>query len=145
MGVGTPAFGEWNKAVSAIREIEVGLIGIGYRSEAVVRDYEFADVFSAQGELRCVSLAAFTQTPESYRSAAFSVVVPKGQVEVEVAAHRALGAPLIFSIDATGVGVWRVSGHDRPELLERVGLDALPELFRRNAERWSPTSVPGPC
>lgn len=127
--------------MNAIRAIEAELIGIGYRSEAVIRDYAFADVFSAQGEPRCVSLAAFTQTPESYRSAAFSVIVPEGEVEAEVVAHRALGAPLIFSIDATGVGVWRVSGHDRPELLERVGLDALPELFRRNAERWSPNSV----
>lgn len=127
--------------MNAIRAIEAELIRIGYRSETVVRDYEFADVFSARGELRSVSLAAFTQTPESERSAAFSVIVPEGDVETEVAAHRALGAPLIFSIDATEVGVWRVSGDDRPELLERVGLDALPELFKRNAERWSPDSV----
>ena len=127
--------------MNAIQAIEAELIGIGYRSEAVIRDYAFADVFSVQGESRCVSLAAFTQTPESYRSAAFSVVVPEGEAEAEVAAHRALGAPLIFSIEATGVGVWRVSGHDRPELLERVGLDALPELFRKNADLWSPDSV----
>lgn len=127
--------------MNAIREIEVGLIRIGYRSEAVVRDYEFADVFSAQGELRSVRLAAFTQIPESERSAAFSVIVPEGEVETEVAAHRALGAPLIFSIDATGVSVWSVRGHGPPELRERVGLDALPELFQRNAERWSPDSV----
>ncbi len=127
--------------MSALATIEAGLIGIGYRSEALVRDYTFADVLSKQGELRCVSLAAFTRTPESYRSAAFGVVVPEGEIEAEVVAHRALGAPLIFSIDATGVGVWQVSGQDRPVLRERVGLDALPGLFQQNAEQWSPDSV----
>jgi len=39
------------------------------------------------------------------------------------------------------VGVWRVSAQGAPRLLERVGLDAIPELFRRNAERWRPQAV----
>lgn len=127
--------------MNALAAIEKELIGIGYRAEAIIRGYTFADVLSEQGESRSICLAAFTQTPESYRSAAFGVVVPDGEVEPEVAAHQALGAPLILSIDATGVAVWRVSGQERPEFLERVDLDSLPKLFRRNAKLWSRDSV----
>lgn len=127
--------------MTALAAIKKELVGIGYRAEALVPDYKFADVLSEGGNLRCVNLAAFTHTPESYRSAAFGVVVSKGDAEKEVFAHRALGAPLFFSIDATDVGLWQVRGHVRPELLKRVGLDSLPDLFRRYAKDWSPASV----
>ena len=46
--------------MNALRAIKAELIGIGYRPEAVIRDYTFADVLSAHGEPRCIALAAFT-------------------------------------------------------------------------------------
>jgi type I restriction-modification system DNA methylase subunit len=127
--------------VNALRAIEAGLVEIGYSRRAIIRNYTFADVLSAQGTLRSVSLAAFTQTPESYRSAAFGVVMAGNEVEAAVLAHRALGAPLMLSVDTVGVRVWQVSAYERPALLEHVDLDALPNLFRRNAKFWSPKSV----
>ena len=45
----------------------------GYRSEAVVRDYAFADVLVDANTTRTVPLVAFTRTPPSYRSAALAV------------------------------------------------------------------------
>lgn len=125
--------------MNALQTIEAELRQLGYTSEAIIRDYTFADVLSAAGEPRRVELAAFTQVPESYRSAAFGVVVEED--EDSLIARRSLGAPILFSIGQQDVGVWRVGAQGAPRLLERVGLGALPELFERNAERWRPQSV----
>ncbi len=125
--------------MNALQTIETELLQLGYISEAIIRDYTFADVLSAAGEPRRVELAAFTQVPESYRSAAFGVVVEED--EDLLIARRALGAPILFSIGQQDVGVWRVGAQGAPRLLERVGLDAIPALFARNAERWRPQAV----
>lgn len=125
--------------MNALHTIEAELRRIGYASETIIRDYTFADVLSAAGEPRRVELAAFTQLPGSYRSAAFGVVVEED--EGSLIGRRALGAPILFSIGHQDVGVWRVGAQGAPRLLERVGLEALPELFQRNAERWRPQSV----
>jgi type I restriction-modification system DNA methylase subunit len=125
--------------MNALHTIETELRQIGYTTETIIRDYTFADVLSAAGEPRHVELAAFTQLPESYRSAAFGVVVEED--ERFLIERRALGAPILFSIGKQDVGVWRVGAQGAPRLLERVGLEALPGLFERNAERWRPESV----
>lgn len=125
--------------MNALERIEAELRQLGYASDAIIRGYTFADVLSATGESRRVELAAFTQTPESYRSAAFGVVAD--EAESSLMERRALGAPILFSIGQQDVGVWRVGARGAPRLLERVGLDALSELFQRNAERWRPQSV----
>jgi type I restriction-modification system DNA methylase subunit len=125
--------------MNALLTIEAELRQLGYASEALIRDYTFADVLSATGASRRVELAAFTQAPASYRSAAFGVVV--NEDERSLLGRRALGAPILFSIGQQDVGVWRVGALGAPRLLERVGLDAIPELFRRNAERWRPQAV----
>ena len=124
--------------MNALQKIEAELRQLGYGSEAIIRDYTFADVLST-GEPRRVELAVFTQVPESYRSAAFGVVVEED--EGSLIERRALGAPILFSISHQDVGVWRVGAQGAPRLLERVGLDALPQLFQRNADRWRPQAV----
>lgn len=126
--------------MNAVQVIERELRKLGYTPEALIRDYSFADVLSTAGEERRVDLAAFTQTPESYRSAAFGVITDAVD-ETAVSGRRALGAPILFAVGKTDVGVWRVSAQGAPRLLERVSLDALPELFARNAERWRPQTV----
>lgn len=125
--------------MNVLQTIETELRQLGYASEALIRDYTFADVLSATGDPRRVELAAFTQVPESYRSAAFGVV--NDESEETLIERRALGAPILFSIGHGDVGVWRVGAQGAPRLLERVGLNALHDLFQRNAERWRPQSV----
>ena len=125
--------------MNALQKIEAGLRQLGYASEAIIRDYTFGDVLSVTGEPRRVDLAAFTQIPESYRSAAFGVIVEED--EGSLIERRALGAPILFSIGHQDVGVWRVGAQGAPKLLERVSFDALPELFQRNADRWRPQAV----
>lgn len=125
--------------MNALQTIEAELRQLGYASEAIIRDYTFADVLSAAGDPRRVELAAFTQVPESYRSAAFGVVTEEH--EDALIERRALGAPILFSIGQHDVGVWRVGAQGAPRLIERVGLDALHDLFQRNADRWRPQAV----
>ncbi len=125
--------------MNALHEIEIELRQLGYSSDSIIRDYTFADVLSPSGESRRVEMAAFTQVPESYRSAAFGVIMDDG--EDAVVKRRALGAPILFSIGHQDIGVWRVGAQGSPRLIERIGLDGIADLFQRNAERWRPQAV----
>lgn len=126
--------------MKALAMIERELRKLGYAAGTLIRDYSFADVLSAGGERRRVDLAAFTQTPESYRSAAFGVI--SGAVdEAAVLGRRALGAPILLAIGHDDVGVWRVGAEGAPHLMERVSIDALADLFARNADRWRPLAI----
>ena len=98
--------------MNALQTIEAELRQLGYASEAIIRNYSFADVLSTTGEPRRVELAAFTQVPESYRSAAFGVVADDR--EEALIERRALGAPILFSIGQLDVGVWRVAAQGAP-------------------------------
>ena len=126
--------------MTTLAKIEAGLRAIGYRPESLIHDYSFADVLSEAGEDQCVALAAFTQVPESYRSAAFGVITGAHDADA-VQRRRALGAPILFSIGQEDVGVWRVGAEGKPRLTERVPLDQLDALFARNADNWNPHAV----
>ena len=126
--------------MNGLAKIEAGLRAIGYRPESLIYDYSFADVLSETGEELCVALAAFTQVPESFRSAAFGVITGAHDADA-VERRRALGAPILFSIGHDDVGVWRVGAEGKPRLTERVPLFQLDALFARNADNWSPHAV----
>ena len=126
--------------MTALAKIEAALVELGYRPETLFHDYTFADVLSENGEECRVELAAFTQVPESYRSAAFGVIIEAHDAGA-VMRRRALGAPILFSIGETDVGVWRVGAEGKPRLTERVSIDGLADLFARNSERWNPQAV----
>lgn len=114
----------------------------GYRREALVRDYAFADVLATGGGTRSVLFAAFTQTPPSYRSAALAVVERESESDIEtVQAYRSLGAPLLFVIAGEEVSVWQVRAEGAPRRLDHVSLAELPALFERNRADWQPDVI----
>ena len=127
--------------MTALASIEKELQQLGYSAATLHRSYSFADVLGNQAETRTVVLAAFTQAPESFRSAAFGVVQNERDSSAAVMANRALGAPIFFSIDSDDVGVWSVGARDAPRLLERVKPDQIPNLFHRYRERWTPQAL----
>jgi hypothetical protein len=127
--------------MSALASIEQCLRGLGYEAGALHRAYSFADVLDPAAETRTVALAAFTQTPESFRSAAFGVVEDAPDSAAAVMANRALGAPIFFSIDGDDVGVWAVGARTAPRLLERLPVDQLPALFARRRDSWTPQAI----
>jgi len=115
---------------------------MGYRDEAIVRDYAFADVLDPRNPTRTVSLAAFTQTPPSYRSAALAAVFTgEGETAELVRVHRALGAPLLFVIDGDQVSLWQVRGDAPPRVLERLPVADVPALFTRHRDTWAPDAI----
>jgi hypothetical protein len=116
---------------------------IGYRADAILRDYVFNDFSSpAARDTRIAPLAVFTQTPPSYRSAAFGAAdIVNDDAEATVRAHRALGAPLFFVIEADEVSVWQVYASGPPRMLERASLSALEHLFEDKKSVWSPDAI----
>jgi hypothetical protein len=128
--------------VNAIDSFAQAVHDAGYRSEAVVRDYAFADVLVDANTTRTVPLVAFTRTPPSYRSAALAVVNGDGRRAVDlVNEHRALGAPLLFVIEHDDVTVWQVRSVDPPRAIEKIKLADLTALFARNQASWHPDAI----
>lgn len=115
---------------------------LGYREDAVRRDYAYSDVWVAAGGTRSVPMVAFTQTPPSYRSAAFAVVEGATHAaQALVEGHRALGAPLFFVVEGDEVSSWQVYARKAPRLLERFPVDRLAEIFERHRSEWTPDVI----
>lgn len=128
--------------MNAVESIAQAVRDAGYRAEAIVPNYAFADVLSDGNTTRTVQLAAFTRTPPSYRSAAIAVVSGEGRRAVDlVNEQRALGAPLLFVIEQDEVTVWQVRSHAPPRAIEKVKLAAVAELFARNQAKWHPDAI----
>ena len=125
---------------AAIAAIVSGLGAIGYPAEALLSDYSFADVLSPAGETRQVALAAFTQTPPSYRTAAFGVVEARSG-GCDLSGLRSLGAPMIFAVTGECVELWQVHASKPASRIAVAAVDALDELFARHAEHWSPSAI----
>jgi hypothetical protein len=128
--------------IGALKVIEAETRQLGYRDDAVRKNYTYSDVWaSGTAVTRSVQFAAFTQTPPSYRSAAFAVVeAGERDADTLVREHRALGAPLMFVVEADFVSVWQVTG-GRPRLLFKATLDELPKLFADRKEEWKPDAI----
>lgn len=115
---------------------------LGYRKDAVRRGYVYSDVWVASGGTRSVPMVAFTQTPPSYRSAAFAVAEGSADTAQSlVEGHRALGAPLFFVVEGEDVSAWQVYARQEPRLLYRFPIDRFPELFRQKREEWAPDVI----
>ena len=128
--------------MDAVDTIADAVRRIGYRREAIVRDYPFADVLDPADTTRTVALAAFTQTPPSYRSAALAAIQANYGSPLDwIMAHRSLGAPLLFVIEGNQVTLWQVRGDAPPSVLERLPLDDVPALFKRHQEEWHPHAI----
>ena len=128
--------------MTAVDIIADAALSMGYRAEAVIRDYTFSDVLDSTNATRTVPLAAFAQTPPSYRSSAIGAVIAESiDAQEVVRSHRALGAPLLFVIEGNDVSVWQVRGTAPARLLDRTAIDRVPELFERNRNEWQPDAI----
>lgn len=127
--------------MNAVDQIARAVRDAGYRVEAVVSDYSFADVLADDNATRTVQLAAFTRTPPSYRSAALAVVDGEGRQAFDVVSeNRALGAPLLFVIDRNEVTVWEVRSKI-PRAIETVAVEGIDDLFKRHRASWHPDAI----
>jgi len=128
--------------VTAVLALRAEIAGAGYGQAAIVENYVFSDVFSERPADRRVELAAFTQTPPSYRNAALGVIQhAEGDAAGVVADHRALGAPLLFLVSGHTVSVWQVRSSEPARLIVRADQTELPALFAQYRDEWNPTAI----
>ena len=59
--------------MNALQQIGRAAKRLGYRADAIKENYGFQDFAPGAGAARVAAMAVFTQTPPSYRSAAFGV------------------------------------------------------------------------
>lgn len=129
--------------MNVVRHIAAASTRLGYRPEAICYDYRFSDFIAESPVTRRAPLAVFTQSPPSYRSAAFGVltVLDSATAAAAVDAHRSLGAPVFFAIDSSSVTVWQVYGRGPARLLQRSALGDLDALFAAHHHDWSPEAI----
>ena len=128
--------------MNALQIIENEFAQIGYSRSGMIRDYTFADVLIPSGQQRSVDLAAFTQTPASYRTAAFGVIrEDEPDISQALMGYRALGAPLMLSISEKRVTVWQVRSTGKPRRIDEYSLDQIPALFAKQSELWKPDAI----
>jgi hypothetical protein len=128
--------------MSLLDRIESEFLKLGYRSDTLRRDYAFSDVWGDGGATRSVAFAVFTQTPPSYRSAAFAVIEATSSAAAEaIRARRALGAPVFLVIEPDQVSAWKVHAKTQPERIGRFPAEGLSSFFAERAESWAPNRI----
>jgi type I restriction-modification system DNA methylase subunit len=128
--------------MNALQIIENEFAQIGYTRDAMIRDYTFADVLTSTGQQRRVDLAAFTQTPASYRTAAFGVIREDESDTLQtLMGYRSLGAPLMLSISDKQVTVWQIRSAGKPRRIDTYKLDQLKSLFAKQTGQWAPDTI----
>jgi hypothetical protein len=120
-----------------------GLERIGYRG-LIERDYGFFDYFT--NTERVVPLAAFGQSPPSYKTACFGVLLPstngpQGQ-HLVFEEYRSLGAPFHFEVRPDRVALWVVGRDiDGTRIQREFRRGELHTAFHQHVADWSPESV----
>jgi len=128
--------------MSLIDIIERESLKLGYRGDALRRNYAFSNIWG-EGDTTCsVPFAAFTQTPPSYRSAAFAVIEAAPDIAAElVRSYRALGAPVFLVIEPDLISAWQVHASKPPEKFAEFGRNAITQFFADRQESWTPDRI----
>src|ERR1700693_3584177 len=116
---------------------------LGYQGELLQTEYSFLDWFKPDNPNRIVPAAAFGQTPQSYDSACFAVLLSNGQCGAHlVAESRALGAPLAFEVRDDDVVYW-VVGRDETSSRELLHIrpNELDAVFESHQAKWGAADV----
>jgi len=128
--------------MNALQIIENEFAQIGYSRSGMIRDYTFSDVLTPSGQQRRVDLAAFTQTPASYRTAAFGVIrEDESDISQALMGYRSLGAPVMLSISDKRVTVWQILSTGKPRRIDEYRLDQIPALFAKQSGQWTPDVI----
>lgn len=127
--------------MTAIEKIGTELRKLGYSAKSLARNYRFSDILSEGAPAREVALAAFTDTPFSYRNAAFGVIETSEDPSQTILSHRALGASVWLCITDDRVEVWNTENNRAPRCTGHRPLSALAELFTENKDQWIPDRI----
>lgn len=127
--------------MNAITQLTEQFRKLGYPDKALSRNYRFADILLLDAPPRVVPMAVFTDTPPSYRNAAFGVLTGTVDSSDQIQAHRALGAGIWLCIQAGQVEVWNMRDAEGPVREAVHPLAELEQLFERNRQAWAPDRI----
>ena len=122
------------------------MLSIGYSSDLLKPEYQYADCLSASRAVGEIPLAGFAQFPPDYRNACIGIIFSNGlSGEVNVIQHSALGAPLIFEITPSNVVPWKIE-HDRGQqkatkVFNPIPFNKIESVFKRQKSEWKPESI----
>lgn len=127
--------------MNAIANLTEQFRKIGYPTKALSKNYHFPDMLAPDAPLRVVPMAVFTDTPFSYRNAAFGVLSDCTDASAQIHAHRALGAAIWFCIQGDQVEVWNTGGPTGAVRETVHPLAALDQLFETHRQAWAPDRI----
>lgn len=129
--------------MNAIKILEDEFKILGYSSHEVINNYSFADILDNASAVNVVDVAVFTQTPASYRTAAFGVVVDNtliGYNEENLKPYKSLGAPIVFVVSKSQIRIWQTLEKG----LSCIGIYEVAQvssIFITNKDTWKPESI----
>lgn len=119
---------------------------IGYQDDLLLPDYKFRNFLKKspkQGSIGQIELAAFAQTPPSFRSACFGVTLPSDENASSIIGFRALGAPQVLALhpEKGFVQRWRIPAYGDPKPLDIFSIDTLGDVFESKRTEWEPRRI----
>lgn len=124
---------------------KAGFLAIGYGTNLLRDNYQFADIFAPNHPVRNIELAIFAQDPPSYRSACFGFTRIDGDLHSaeQLENYRALGAPQFFIIQPTKrlVNRWKMTAAGKPQFVEQIDTDRLPNAIMEHKVEWNPDTM----
>ena len=126
----------------ANNQLRKTLLELGYKATHVFDSYRFAAVDQPDLPVRESSLAAFFDSPPSYRNAALGVVrVPDGVApESAVEAQRSLGAPYLIAISGSSLSAWTFTSRG-PSKFDQAPVSEWVQFAARHAAAWGADRV----
>lgn len=117
------------------------LVDLGYRPTDVLLDYHFASVDEPGYTVQRVDVAAFLDTPASYRTAAVAVVMADDELAaVDIARRRSLGAPYLIALTSSTASAWTYTAQG-PTKLGETARKSWQELLRDDADQLRPRAI----
>lgn len=126
----------------AAAQIKSSLMALGYLSGEILEGYQFAAVNEPGKPVRESLLAAFFDSPPSYRNAAFGVIEEPSEAAAKAAvdAQVALGAPFMLVLGRERVSAWTYA-RDGASKMDEAPASEWDSFSAKHAAHWSAASV----
>ena len=115
------------------------LVSVGYDDARIQKNYDFCDLTGPAAQLRRIPLAAFVGYPQSYQNARVGIVLPDQPGAPND--YRALGAPLLLSVQQEMVQPWAAGVDEVRAVGQPFRLRDTERVFREQRSIWGPEAL----
>jgi hypothetical protein len=124
-----------------VSTFKAALNSVGYDEARMRRNYDFCDLMGSTAQVRCIPLAAFAGYPQSYRNARVGVIFADEPVEDAAKNCRALGAPLLMTVQNGTVQPWAAGLESVKPAGKLFRLQDTEGAFDANRNSWGPDAL----